>query len=55
MFADEKIAFEFTKIIYTEKSKNYLYKNVKVNFSLEQNQTYLKRQRLNNKKRGLSI
>ena len=42
MFADEKIAFEFTKIIYTEKSKNYLYKNVKVNFSLEQNQTYLK-------------
>jgi len=54
MFADEKIAFEFTKIIYKEKSKNYLYKNVKVNFSLEQNQTYLKRQRLNNKKRGLS-
>ena len=54
MFADEKIAFEFTKIIYNEKSKNYLYKNVKVNFSLEPNKTYLKRQKLNNRKRGLS-
>ena len=54
MFAEEKIAFEFTKIIYTEKNKNYLYKNVKVNFSLEPNQTYLKRQRAKNRKKGLS-
>ena len=55
LFADEKIAFEFTKIIYTEKNKNYLYKNVKVNFSLEPNKTYLKKQKLNNRKRGLSF
>ena len=54
MFAEEKIAFEFTKIIYSEKNKNYLYKNVKVNFSLEPNQTYLKRQKIKNRKRGLS-
>jgi hypothetical protein len=54
MFAEEKIAFEFTKIIYNEKNKNYLYKNVKVNFSLEPNETYLKRERIKNRKRGLS-
>ena len=54
MFADEKIAFEFTKIIYNEKNKNYLYKNVKVNFSLEPNKTYIKREKIKNRKRGLS-
>ena len=54
MFADEKIAFEFTKIIYSEKSKNYLYKNVRVNFNLEPNQTFLKKQKIINKKKGLS-
>ena len=54
LFADEKIAFEFTKIIYNEKNKNYLYKNVKVNFRLEPNETYLKREKVKNKKRGLS-
>ena len=54
MFAEEKIAFEFTKVIYNEKNKNYLFRNVKVNFSLEPNQTYLKRQRIKNRKRGLS-
>jgi len=53
MFADEKIAFEFTKIIYNEKNKNYLYKNVKVNFSLEPNQTFLKKQKIKNRKKGL--
>ena len=53
MFADEKIAFEFSKIIYNEKNKNYLYKNVKVHFSLEPNQTFLKKQKIKNRKRGL--
>ena len=54
LFAEEKIAFDFTKIIYKEKDRNYLYKNVKVNFSLEPNKTYLKRQKMKNKKKGLS-
>jgi hypothetical protein len=54
LFADEKIAFHFTKIIYNEKNKNYLYKNVKVTFSLEPNQTYFKKLKNKNKKRGLS-
>ena len=53
MFADEKIAFEFSKIIYNEKNKNYLYKNVKVHFSLEPNQTFLKKQKIKNRKKGL--
>ena len=53
MFADEKIAFEFTKIIYNEKNKNYLYNNVKVHFSLEPNQTFLKKQKIKNRKKGL--
>jgi len=55
LLADEKIAFEFTKIIYNEKNKNYLYKNVKVHFSLEPNQTFLKKQRIKNRKKGLSF
>ena len=54
IFADEKIAFEFTKIIYSEKNKNYLYKNVRVHFNLEPNESYLKKQRIKNKKKGLS-
>ena len=54
MFAEEKIAFEFIKIVYNEKNKNYLYKNVKVNLRLEPNQTYIKRQKIQNRKRGLS-
>ena len=54
LFAEEKIAFHFTKIIYNEKNKNYLYKNVKVTFSLEPNQTYFKKLKNKNKKRGLS-
>ena len=53
LFADEKIAFEFTKIIYSEKNKNYLYNNVKVHFSLEPNQTFLKKQKIKNRKKGL--
>lgn len=53
-FNDEKIAFEFTRLIYKEKIKNSLYKNVKVNFSLIPNKIYLKRQKIEKKKRGLS-
>ena len=54
LFAEEKIAFDFTKIIYNEKNRNFLYKNVKVNLSLEPNKTYLRRQKLKNKKKGPS-
>ena len=51
LFAEEKIAFDFTKIIYNEKNRNFLYKNVKVNLSLEPNKTYLRRQKLKKKKK----
>ena len=54
IFADEKIAFEFTKIIYCEKSKNYLYKNIRVHYNLEPNKTFLKKQRIKNRKKGLN-
>lgn len=54
-FDDEKTAFDFTKIIYTEKSKNSLYKNVLVHLSLSPNQNYIKKQKSESKKRGISI
>lgn len=54
-FDDEKTAFDFTKIIYTEKSKNALYTNVLVHLSLSPNQNYIKKQKSENKKRGVSI
>jgi hypothetical protein len=54
-FDDEKTAFDFTKIIYTEKSKNALYKNVLVHLSLSPNQNYIKKQKSENKKRGISL
>ena len=54
-FDDEKTAFDFTKIIYTEKSKNSLYKNVLVHLSLSPNQNYIKKQKSENKKRGISL
>lgn len=53
-FYDEKIAFEFTKIIYNEKNKNILYKNVLVHLKLLPNKSYLKKQK-SERKRGLSI
>lgn len=53
-FNDENIAFEFTRLIYKEKNKNALYKNVKVNLSLLPNQQYLKRQNMEKKKKGIS-
>ena len=54
-FDDEKTAFDFTKIIYTEKSKNALYKNVLVHLSLSPNQNYIKKQKSESKKRGISL
>ena len=54
-FDDEKTAFDFTKIIYTEKSKNSLYKNVLVHLSLSPNQNYIKKQKSESKKRGISL
>lgn len=53
-FYDEKIAFEFTKIIYNEKNKNSLYKNVVVHLNLFPNKKYLKWQKLEKRKRGIS-
>ena len=53
-FDDEKIAFEFTKIIYNEKNKNSLYKNVVVHLNLFPNKKYLKWQNLEKRKRGIS-
>lgn len=53
-FEDEKAAFEFTKIIYKEKNKNSLYKNALVHLSLSPNKKFLRRQKLEKKKRGLS-
>ena len=53
-FEDEKVAFEFTKIIYKEKNKNSLYKNVLVHLSLSPNKKFLRRQKLEKKRRGLS-
>lgn len=53
-FKDEKAAFEFTKIIYIEKNKNSLYKNVIVHLSLLPNKSYLRKQKLEKRKRGLS-
>ena len=54
-FYDEKIAFEFTKIIYNEKNKNSLYKNVVVHLNLFPNKKYLKWQKLEKRKRGISF
>ena len=54
-FDFEKTALEFAKIIYNEKNKNSLYKNVLVRLKLLPNKIYLKRQQMKNKKRGLSF
>ena len=53
-FDDEKTAFDFTKIIYKEKIENSLFKNVLVHLSLSPNQNYIKKQRSEHKKRGIS-
>lgn len=50
-----KTAFDFTKIIYTEKSKNSLYKNVLVHLSLSPNQNYIKKQKSESKKREYQL
>ena len=55
LFDDEKAAMGFTKIIYAEKIKNALYKNVILHFRLIPNQVYLRSINLEkNQKRGLS-
>jgi len=54
-FNDEKTALDFSKIIYNEKSRNSLYKNVLVHLRLTPNKKYLKEEKLKNKKRGLSF
>ena len=54
-FDDEKIAFDFTKIIYNEKIKNILYRNVLVQLRLSPNQKYIKLQNSEKKKRGISF
>ena len=51
-FHEEKIAFEFTKLIYKEKNKNLAYRDIIVHLSLSPNDTYIKK-KLENKKRGL--
>ena len=52
-FYEEKMAFEFTKLIYKEKNKNSLYKDIIVHLSLSPNETYKKK--INeNKRRGIS-
>ena len=53
-FDNEKAALEFAKIIYSEKNKNSLYKNVIVHLKLLPNKIYLKRQKIK-KKKGLSF
>lgn len=52
-FFEEKIAFDFTKLIYNEKNKNPLYKNIIVHLSLSPNQAYIKKNN-ENKRRGIS-
>ena len=49
-FDDEETALEFSKIIYNEKIKNSLYKNVLVHLRLLPNNIYLKRQKTKDKK-----
>ena len=54
-FNDEKIAFNFTKIIYNEKNNNPLYKDVKVYYSLNPNQDFMNNnQKILIKKKGIS-
>ena len=52
-FSEEKIAFNFTKIIYNEKNTNPLYRDVKVFFALNPNQDFMKK-KIIIKKRGIS-
>jgi hypothetical protein len=54
-FEDEKVAFDFTKIIYNEKNKNYLYRYVVVRMKLLPNKNYLNKQKLEKFKKGLSV
>jgi hypothetical protein len=54
-FEDEKVAFDFAKIIYNEKNKNYLYRYVIVHMKLLPNKNYLNKQKLEKFKKGLSV
>ena len=54
-FDDEKTAFDFVKIIYNEKINNSLYKYVVVHMKLLPNKNFLKKQRLERNKKGLSV
>ena len=53
IFQEEKIAFEFTKLIYNKKNENPLYKDIIVHLSLAPNETYIKKN-MENKRSGLS-
>ena len=52
-FQEEKIAFEFTKLIYNEKNRRPKYKDIIVHLSLSPNETYIKKT-MENKRRGIS-
>lgn len=52
-FQEEKIAFEFTKLIYNEKNKKPKYKDLIVHLCLSPNEAYI-RKTMENKRRGLS-
>ena len=52
-FHEEKIAFDFTKLIYNEKNRKSSYKDIIVHLSLSPNQIYIKKN-MENKRRGLS-
>jgi hypothetical protein len=54
-FDDERTAFDFTKIIYNEKTKNDLFRNVVVHMKLFPNKLYLKKQKMEKYKKGLSL
>ena len=51
-FHEEKIAYEFMKLIYNEKNKGHAYRNVNVFLFLSPNKRYIRE--LENKKRGIS-
>ena len=51
-FHEEKIAYEYMKLIYNEKNKGNAYRNINVFLSLSPNKRYIRD--LENKKRGIS-
>lgn len=51
-FREEKIAYEFMKLIYTEKNKGNAYKNINVFMGISPNKRYIRD--LENKRRGIS-